>query len=100
MPERRDRLTILKQRKADADAALAKAAAKTDPLEQAIAIEEERQRREEEAYLGVLARLLLDDPDIRQKLIERALLTYPSKARRPRKALERVLGPLEGEPSQ
>lgn len=94
MPERRDKLTILKQRKADADAALAKAAAKTDPLEQAIAIEEERQRREEEAYLGVLVRLLLDDPTVKQKLIEKAILTYPPKAKRPRKALERVLGTL------
>lgn len=94
MSERRDRLTILRQQQAELEARRTKISKKADPLEQAIAIEEERQRKEEDVYLGAVVRLLLDEPELKRLLAIKAAQAYPQRARRARKVLERVLGPL------
>lgn len=94
MSERRDKLTILKQQKAEIEARQVKLNTKASPLEQAIAIEEEGQRKEEDGYLGAVVRLLLDNPELKRLLAIKAVQLYPVRAKRARKALERVLGPL------
>lgn len=94
MSERRDRLTVLKERKAEIEAKRAKLDGKADPLEQAIAIAEEEQREEENGYLGAVVRLLLDDPEFKRLLAIKAAQAFPMRAKRARKVLERVLGPL------
>lgn len=94
MSERRDRLTVLKNRKAEIEAKRAKLDGKADPLEQAIAIAEEQQRKEEDGYLGAVVRHLLDEPELKRLLSIKAAQVYPQRAKRARKVLERVLGPL------
>jgi hypothetical protein len=96
MAPRRERLDILQEEQAAAEAAMAVLQKQKDERKKEIDPEKEKRTADENGYMGVIARLMVaEDTSLKRRFVQQAAKTYGGVGDgRARRYLERVIGKI------